>query len=40
LTSWEATESLRHAPQRVRRSKGIVDAVAATILLQSYIETL
>jgi putative Holliday junction resolvase len=40
LTSWAAQEALRHAPQRVRRSKGVVDAVAAAILLQSYLESL
>ncbi len=40
LTSWEAEENLRHAPAAVRRRKGAVDEVAATILLQSYIESL
>ncbi len=40
LTSWEAEEALRSAPQRIRRRKGIVDAVAASILLQSYLESL
>ncbi len=40
LTSWEAGEKLRHAPIAVRRRKGSVDETAATILLQSYLETL
>lgn len=40
LTTWEATEVLQHAPGGVRRRKGIVDAVAAAILLQSYLESL
>jgi putative Holliday junction resolvase len=40
LTTWEAEEKLRHAPIAVRRRKGAADEAAATILLQSYIETL
>jgi putative Holliday junction resolvase len=40
LTSWEAEEHLRHAPAAVRRRKGSVDEAAATILLQSYLESL
>lgn len=40
LTSWEAAEKLRHAPATVRRRKGAIDEAAATILLQSYLESL
>jgi putative holliday junction resolvase len=40
LTSWEAAEKLRHATPTVRRRKGAVDEAAATILLQSYLESL
>ena len=40
LTSWEAEAKLREAPGRVRRDKGKVDEMAATIILQSYIESL
>jgi len=40
LTTWEATEALRHAPDRVRRNKERIDAVAAAILLQSYLDSL
>lgn len=40
LTSWAAAEALRHAPRRIRQRKGLVDAVAAAILLQSYLESL
>jgi putative holliday junction resolvase len=40
LTSWEAEERLRHAPASVRRRKGSVDEEAATLLLQSYLESL
>lgn len=39
LTSWEAQEKLRHGTLAVRRRKGNVDQAAATILLQSYIES-
>lgn len=38
LTSWEAGEHLRHASPGVRRRKENIDAAAATILLQSYLD--
>jgi len=40
LTSWEAGTLLRHAPRSVRRKKENVDAAAATLILQSYLESL
>ena len=40
LTSWEAGSLLAHAPRAVRRKKENIDAVAATLILQSYLESL
>jgi len=40
LTSWEAGSLLEHAPRAVRRKKENIDAVAATLILQSYLESL
>ena len=40
LTSWEAETLLRHAPRALRRRKETVDAAAATILLQAFLEGL
>lgn len=40
LTSWEAGALLAHAPRGVRRKKENIDAAAATLILQSYLESL
>jgi putative Holliday junction resolvase len=40
LTSWEANRLLREAPGRKGHRKPGVDAVAATVLLQSYLDEL
>jgi putative holliday junction resolvase len=40
LTSWEAETLLAHAPAAVRRKKENIDALAATLILQSYLESL
>ncbi len=40
LTSWEAEALLRESRRPTRRKKGLVDAAAATLLLQSYLESL
>ena len=40
LTSWEATQRLREAGGSRRRPKEAIDAAAATILLQSYLDGL
>lgn len=39
-TSWEAGALLAHAPRSVRRKKENIDAAAATLILQSYLEEL
>ena len=40
LTSWEANRLLREAPGKKGRRKPGVDAMAATVLLQSYLDEL
>lgn len=40
LTSWEAGALLAHAPRDVRRKKENIDAAAATLILQAYLESL
>lgn len=40
LTSWEAGTMLQHASRSVRRKKENIDAAAATLILQSYLESL
>ncbi len=40
LSSWEAESLLEHAPRSVRRKKENIDAAAAVVILQSYLESL
>jgi putative Holliday junction resolvase len=41
LSSWEATDKLREAGRSVSRRKGeSVDAIAAAVILQSYLDSL